>query len=297
MPMLPTPDAASHPQLPARVQTYIDALVRTCAEDSAPLVSVILFGSAAKGGFSGGVSDVDLIIVVADDASPARRRRLGDDVARLETLHGLRPPTTRAPGVFRARMERAVGHGFSCFVCTRSDLLSGDVARVLDLRPLEAPFVDRIVFAGIVASAVTVWGEDLLPRVPVPSVRRLDVFKALFGFANQVLLSAMTFPVLPDATKYAMGTLKHSLHSCYFCYHGHTADLEKEVDFFRPRLRESQALVDLLALRGKYRRSFAFVIGCLPAVARLHLRTARDNRFPLATATKAPVGNREGRCR
>jgi predicted nucleotidyltransferase len=269
-------------QLPARVQTYIEALVRTCAQDRAPLVSVVLFGSAAKGGFSDDVSDVDLIIVVSDAASRAMRHRLGEEVTQLETLHGLRPTTTPSPGSLRARIERAVGHGASCFVCTRSDLISGDVTRVLDLRPWEAPFVDRIVFASIVASATTVWGEDLLPRVPVPPVRRLDVFKALFGFSSQVFLSAMTFPVLPDATKYAMGALKHSLHSCYFCYHGRTAALDEEVDFFHRRLGASQTLVDLLALRGEYRRSFAFVIGCLPALARLHLRTARDNRFPLA---------------
>lgn len=280
--MLSTSDAASGAQLPARVQTYIEALVRTCAQDRAPLVSVVLFGSAAKGGFSEDVSDVDLIIVVPDDASRVIKRRLREDVARLETFHGLRPATTRSPGGLRARIERAVGHGFSCFVCTRNDLISGDVARVLDLRPLETPFVDRIIFAAIVASAVTVWGEDLLPQVQVPSVRRLDVFKALFGFSSQVLLSAVTFPVLPDATKYAMGTLKHSLHSCYFCYHGRTAALEEEVDFFRRRLGASQTLVDLLALRGEYRRSFAFVIGCLAALVRLHLRTARDNQFPLA---------------
>ena len=30
------------------------------------------------------------------------------------------------------------------------------------------------------------------------SVRRFDVFKALFGFSSQVLLSVVTFPVLPD---------------------------------------------------------------------------------------------------
>jgi hypothetical protein len=151
---------------------------------------------------------------------------------------------------------------------------------MLDLRPLETLFVDRIVFASIVASAVTVFGEDLLPRVAVPAVRRLDVFKALFAFSSQVLLSAVTFPVLLDATRYAMGTLKHSLHSCYFCYHRQTAALEVEVDFFCRRLGASQTLVDLLALRHEYRRSFAFVIGCLPALVRLHLRTARDNRFP-----------------
>jgi hypothetical protein len=159
-------------------------------------------------------------------------------------------------------------------------VISGDVGRVLDLRPLETLLVDRIVFASIVASAVTVWGEDLLPRVAVPSIRRLDVFKALFGFFGQAVASAVTFPALPDATKYAMGTLKHSLHSCFFCYQARTAALEEEVDFFERRLGPSQTLVELLALRRTYRRSFAFVIRCLPTLVRLHVRTARDNRFP-----------------
>lgn len=273
-------DAAASAQLPVRVQTYIDALVEAAALDRTPLVSVVLFGSAAKGGFSTDVSDVDVIIVVSEDASRAEKRRLSEDVARLEILHQLRSAATLAPGRVRARVERAVGHGFSCFVCTRSDLISGDVARVLDLRPWEAPFVDRIIFASIVASARTVWGEDLLPRVPVPPVRRRDVFKALFGFSNQVLLSAVTFPLLPDATKYAMGALKHSLHSCFFCYHQRTTTLEDEVAFFNRRFGASRTLVELLSLRRQYRRSFAFVIRCLPTLARLHLRTARDNRFP-----------------
>lgn len=278
--MLSTSDAASGVQLPARVQTYLEALIQTCVRDRPLLVSVILFGSAANGGFSGDVSDVDLIIVLPDDASRTERRRLGEDVAHLEAFHGLRPATAHSPGALQALIARAMGHGFSCFVCTRGDLISGDVARVLGLRPLETLFVDRIVFASIIASAVTVWGEDLLSQVPVPSVRRLDVFKALFAFSSQVLLSAVTFPALPDATKYAIGALKRSLHSCFFCYHGRTAALEEEVDFFHRRLGASQTLVELLALRRKYRRSFAFVIRCLPALVRLYVRTARDNRFP-----------------
>src|SRR5262245_29115763 len=267
--MLSTSDAAA--QLPARVRTYIEALVQTCAQDRAPSVSVVLFGSAAKGGFSADVSDVDVIIVVSDDVSRAKRLRLSEDIARLEVLHELRPAPIHSSRGLRARVERAVGHGVSCFVCTRSDLISGDVARVLDLRPWEAAFVDRIVFASIIASAMTVWGEDLVPKVPIPPVRRLDVFKALFGFSSQVLLSAMVFPVLPDATKYAMGALKHSLHSCFFCYHQRTTMLEDEVAFFSSRLGESRALLELLSLRHEYRRSLAFVIRCLPTLARLHV--------------------------
>jgi len=79
-----------------------------------------------------------------------------------------------------------------------------------------------------------------------------------------------------------MGALKHSLHSCFFCYQQRTTTLEEEVAFFNRRLGASRTVVDLLSPRRQYRRSFAFVIRCLPTLARLHLRTARDNWFPRA---------------
>jgi hypothetical protein len=90
----------------------------------------------------------------------------------------------------------------------------------------------------------------------VPSVRRVDVFKALFAFSCQVVLSVVTCPAIPDATRYAMGTLKHSLHSCFFCYHQRTATLEEEVAFFNRRLGPSRTLVELLSLRLRLKREW-----------------------------------------
>ena len=140
------------------------------------------------------------------------------------------------------------------------------------------------MFANVIASSVTVWGEDLRPLVQPPQVRRLDVFKAWFAFTSQVLLSLMAYALLPDATRYAMGALKRSLHSCHFCYHLKTTALDEEAAFFQQRLGASytsQTLKQLLHLRGQYRKSFGFVLRCLPALLRLHLRTAQDNSFPL----------------
>jgi predicted nucleotidyltransferase len=274
--------AAVPRSLPPRVHAYLEAIVRMCAEGGRALVSVVLFGSAATGGFSGAASDVDLILVLPDDASQDDRCRLRGDVARLEALHGFRPDSPHPRGALEAFVERVTANVRSFFVCTRGDLLSGDVARILDLRPSQAVFVDRVVVPSIVGSAVTVWGEDLLPHVPLSPVRRFDVFKALFGLAGQVLLCAAVFPALPAATKYAMGALKRSVHNCFFCYHTYPAPLEEEVAFFQRRARPSRTLAQLLDLRREYRPSFAFVVRCLPAMARLHLRTALDNRFPRA---------------
>ena len=269
----------TRPPIPARVQAYLEALVRTCGGSGRALVSIVLFGSLATGGFSAKASDVDLILIVSDGTSEEDRRRLREAVECVEALHGFRE-NDGPQSSLEAFVEKVTANVRSFFICTRSDLLSGRVERILDLRPSQALFVDRVVIPSIVTSAVTVWGEDLLSQIPMLPIRRFDVFKAFFGFSSQALLSVAVFPLLPGATRYAMGTLKRSVHNCYFCYHGRRASLEEEVNFFQRQLGPFSTLAHLLALRGEYRRSFAFVIGCVPTLVRLHLRTAFDNRFP-----------------
>ena len=264
-----------------RLDLYLQALSQLRA-GADPLVSVILFGSTAQGTFVSETSDVDLFIVFPDSARPEDRVRIRQEVADLEIAHGFRLPASRPKNPLAKFAARAAGHAMSCFILSRADLLSGDVARIFDLRPVEAVCVDRILLASIVVSASTVWGEDLLPQVPLLPLRRLDVFKALFSFMNAIVMSAVGFLLLPDATKYAMGVLKHSLHSCYFCYHLKTAPLPKEIEFLQSRLGPCRILQDLLAQRENYHRSFSFVLRCAPTLLRLHLRTARENRFPRA---------------
>ena len=266
-----------------RVQQYLDEVARVHARGVISLVSVILFGSATSGAFSES-SDVDLIIVIPNETSQIDRRFLHGLLTDLEIAHGFRLPESQAKNRLEMFAEHAGGHAHPCFICTRDDLKSGDVARVFSLRAAEELFLERMFLASVIVSARTVWGEDLLSLVPLPSLRRLDVFKAFFRLTGLVLLSAAAFPILSDATKYAMGALKHSLHSCYFCYHLRTAPLEEEVAFFNSRLGRSRTLLDLLNQRQQYHRSFAFVLRCVPILFRLHLRTVWDNRFPRAVA-------------
>ena len=266
-----------------RLQRYLDAVAQVRAGGVTSLVSVILFCSAASGVLSE-ASDVDLIIVIPDGTSEPDRRILRGMVADIEIMHGLRLPESRLRNPLETFADRAAGHAHACFFCTRGDLISGDVAQVFGLRAAEEIFVERMFFASVMVSATTVWGEDLLSRVPLPSLRRIDVFKAFFRLTGLVVFSAAAFPVLPDATKYAMGALKHSLHSCYFCYHLRTAPIDEEVAFFNSRLGPSRTLMELLKLRREYHRSFTFVLRCVPILFRLHLRTAWDNRFPRAVA-------------
>ncbi len=266
-----------------RVHQYLDAVAQLHGDGVISLVSVILFGSAASGAFRES-SDVDLIVVISNQASREERRILRGAVTELEIRHGLRFPETRPRNQLEMFAEHAGGHAHSCFFCTQADFISGDVARIFGLRGAEEVFLERTFLACVIVSARTVWGEDLLSLVPLPSLRYLDVFKSLFRLTGLVLFSAAAFPMLPDATRYAMGALKHSLHSCYFCYHLRTASLDDEVAFFNSRLGPGRALLELLDQRRDYHRSFAFVLRCVPAIFRLHLRTCWENQFPRAVA-------------
>ena len=52
--------------------------------------------------------------------------------------------------------------------------------------------------------------------------------------------------------------------------------VQADLDYVKLQLRWKKQF----AFGRHVRDPFAFVIRCLPTLARLHLRTARDNRFP-----------------
>jgi predicted nucleotidyltransferase len=260
---------------PPGIQSYVDNVLQVSNEHDAALVSIILFGSVVTGGFRAVASDIDMILAMADDAAHVDVRRLRSDLEKIEVRHGFRDPTDRPRGAIDRVVRQITGNMRSFFVCTRGDLVSGEVGRILGIKPVQAAFVDRAVLPTILHSAMTVWGEDILPHVPVQPIRRFDVFKALFGFCNQILLTAVLYPFVPGATKYAMGTLKRSVHNCYFHCNRRTAALHEEIRFFSERLGRDRTLDELMSLRVEQGHSFPFVVRCLPALLRLHLYTAR----------------------
>ena len=273
------------PALPSRVQAYVEAITATCANGRA-LASVILFGSAAIGGWAESVSDVDLILVLPDTATPADTKRLCQEVERIELLHGLRHEPAQRPRPLQRFVDKLIANVRSFFICTRADLLSGDIGRILGVHPSQARFIDRIVLANLVGSGITVWGEELLPLIPVAPIHRFDVFKSFFGLSCQATLYVEVFPLLPDATKYSMGTLKRSIHSCFYCYELRRAPLDEEVAYLQRRLGPNSTLNRLLDLRREYRSSFAFVLRCPgPHTAAL----ADGNRQPISARADSPA--------
>src|SRR6476661_1159522 len=104
----------------AEVRAYVDELVSVCGVPNGPVVSMVVFGSAATGGYAGKVSDVDLIAVVADDTSADMRRDVSRHVEALEARHGMSKQRARAAdsvGMLTRFADRMSANDRACFVC------------------------------------------------------------------------------------------------------------------------------------------------------------------------------------
>jgi len=268
------------PLLTPVVDRYVSSVVSLCSIPDRGVVSVVLFGSAAMDCYTPGISDVDLLIVVADSATGKDKLSLRATISRLEVSSGAAKHYPYERGALDGIADRMTANVRTFFVCTRSDLLSGAPARILDISAMQARFVDRVAVPSIVGSAVTIWGEDLLTQVPLLPIRRLDVGKAFFSLFSQLLFAAFVYPFTPGATKYAMETLKRSIHNCYYSYHGRPAQLAEEAGFFQQRIGPHVALEQLMKLRTAYQPRVGFILRCFPTLVRLHWVTAWDNRFP-----------------
>lgn len=68
-------------KLPASIRDYLDAVFELADQEACEIVSIMIFGSAAKGGFTP-VSDVDLLIVLADEVPWKEKVRLKHELGR-----------------------------------------------------------------------------------------------------------------------------------------------------------------------------------------------------------------------
>jgi predicted nucleotidyltransferase len=270
------------------IMNYLDAVRQTADTRRRDIVSIWIFGSASIGGFSSPVSDVDLMIVLEDDVTQDVKSDIRCEFEALERKHGLgKFPNGRLEHL-SALFDQKIGGFKSLTLCYRRDLLSGNVSAVFEANAL-AEFVNNTThlfcFASIVNSAHTIWGEDLIARIPIPAITNKQFSKMLITHFLRNTFAFLVYPILPNGTKYSMAILKGFLHNCYFVYKAKGAPIQDEIHFFRTKIGESKVLAQLLSLRETYRPSPGFIIRCFQVLVRLYAVTLKENRFPFKVVT------------
>lgn len=81
-----------------RFAAYLHEVARVYGAPGGYLSSLVVFGSAATGGYVATSSDVDLLLVLRDDATEDARESVRLGVAHLEAQHGLAKPRAHTSG-------------------------------------------------------------------------------------------------------------------------------------------------------------------------------------------------------
>jgi predicted nucleotidyltransferase len=270
-------------ELPVKVRDYVDDVIQFAEARSSEIVSVATFGSVDRNGFSQSVSDVDLIVALADGVPRKTQQMICGELVALEVRHELRkPPGTKREAVYMG-IDDAAGQFKSHFVCYKRDLLSGRTAAVFEVNPLAESLLlsTHIAFANIVTSAKVIWGEDFLPKIHIPTLSKAHLAKNCATFLLLNACGLLGYPILPNATKYSMSVLKWMLHGCYFCYTLKSATVEEEIDFFRTKTGAGEVFLQLVSLRREYQPSLRFITGCFKTLVQLYRVTVRENKFPI----------------
>ncbi|MBY8999377.1 MAG: nucleotidyltransferase domain-containing protein [Candidatus Heimdallarchaeota archaeon] len=268
--------------LAPKARNYIGESIGLIIKNKIDLLSLIIFGSVAKGEYQPDLSDVDIIFVINDKTSKKDKTYISRELTKLEYKHTFRKKNGSIVDTVYKRAEDMTGMYVSHFVCYRKEFHAAKFSKVFNVNlllcKLFAP--TDVVWASVVKSATTLWGENLLEKASLAEVRRSQIKKSKVMNLALCTAALLTYIFHPHATKYAMEAVKWSLQTCYFSYTLEPATTTKTVQFFLQKGYDNPLLENLLDLRKCYRRSLRFILKSFKVVSNLHKKTLRENQFP-----------------
>jgi len=268
--------------LTPKARNYIVESIGLFLKNKINLLSVIIFGSAIRGEYHQDLSDVDMIFVINDDTTKKAKNKIGKELNELEYKLIFRKRNASIVDAAYKLAEDMTGMYLSHFVCYRKDFLDEKFSKVFNLNlflcKIFAP--TDVVWASIIKSAKTLWGENLLDKASLSEVTRHQIRKSRWMNLVLCIGALLTYPLHSDATKYAMEAVKWSLQTCYLCYTLKPASTEEAVSFFNQNNYRNPIFKELLELRRNYQKSLSFVRKSFRAVAYLHKKTLKENELP-----------------
>lgn len=237
------------------------------------VISVILFGSAVKGGFSKEVSDFDMIIVVDDDVSSRQVSVLDSKVQSLAEKHGIAGSTAKEFKGIPQFIMAQTGMFTSQFICRRRDFVYGKFTRIFSANPILAKLLSPSgqVLGSVLKGSRTVYGEDLVSGMEMPKPTNLDVVKSLVMNELLVGLSLFYYPLTKNATKLAMEATKWSAHMAGYMTTGESKSLAEAVEALASKGISLDHLKHLEELRRNYGPDLSFILSAPKAIASMHI--------------------------
>jgi len=251
-------------EIPVKAKNYIDDVCTTLKSDfGQKLVSVILFGGVVEEYFADGVSDVDLIVVLADTCSKEDIKKARTTMKNIEIKYNF---SRESGGIINRLLQlfnEHTGMFTSHFVCKKTSFENANFNKMfLQTIPFfiiaDLIVPKRIVLTNVFGSVRVIYGDDLLQQIKISKCGIIDLIKdcSMNFVLSWVAIGA--YPFSNAATKYSMQAMKWSFLACnYF--------MQNEI------IREYSN--EMFHLRENYKSDIHFVITTPLRIIYIHLIT------------------------
>lgn len=266
-------------EIPVKAKNYIDDVCTILISDfGQKLVSVVLFGGVAEEYFAEDVSDVDLIVILADTCSKEDIKKARTTMKNIEIKYNF---SRQSGGIINRLLQlfnEHIGIFTSHFVCKKSAFENGNFNKMfLQIKPffLIADLIvpKRIVLTNVSGSGRVIYGDDLLQQMKISKCGIIELIK---DYVMNFVLSLVAIGVYPfsnAATKYSLGAMKWSFINCKTYLHGQSTNLEEAREYFMQNKIIGNFLREMFQLRENYKNDMYFVVTAPLRITYIHLIT------------------------
>lgn len=268
-----------HSEIPVKAKNYIDDVCTILISDfGQKLVSVVLFGGVAEGYFAEGVSDVDLIVVLADTCSKEDIKKARTTMKNIEIKYNF---SRESGGIINELLQlfnEHIGIFTSHFVCKKSAFENGNFNKMfLRITPffLIADLIvpKRIVLTNFSGSGRVIYGADLLQQIKISKCGIIELIKDCIMNFVLSLVAIGVYPFSNAATKYSLGAMKWSFINCKTYLHGRSTNLDEAREYFIQNKIIGNFLREMFQLRENYKNDVHFVVTAPLRITYIHLIT------------------------
>ena len=266
-------------EIPVKAKNYIDDVCTTLESDfGQKLVSVVLFGGVVEEYFADGVSDVDLIVVLADTCSKEDIKKARTTMKNIEIKYNF---SRESGGIINRLLQlfnEHIGIFTSHFVCKKSAFENGNFNKMfLQTIPFfiiaDLIVPKRIVLTNVSGSGRVIYGDDLLQQIKISKCGIIELIKDCIMNFVLSLVAIGVYPFSNAATKYSLGAMKWSFINCKTYLHGQATNLEEAREYFMQNKIIGNFLREMFQLRENYKNDMHFVVTAPLRITYIHLIT------------------------
>lgn len=264
-----------------------EKILKKASEIQIEVISIILFGSLAKGN-SDNSSDIDIFVVVNDKSNEEEIDKLKKFMYSYEEEIGIRIKPSSIKSKALMVFDRIGAQYKSMFVCRQNDFENSRPGPIFKTESkfdgiiLDNPLLrNDIGFKNIMLSSKVLYGKDIIPK----STNLTPIEKKQFA-QNRITYSLLNFyaliiyPLSKNATKYSLSATKWAMHSCYFIETKDPGNLAKEIAYFKKRY-SSETLNSFGELRNNYKPSIKYILRAQGFIWQLFTNTLKETKFPV----------------